>query len=132
MTRRETFNKGVVCVVLLAFTFGCTTTRPLTTTSPQALARSIGVGDKIEIKRQDGSRLAFEVTEVSGDGIGGSSAFVPYNDMQKVSKIQINMVGTGLLVLLGVGLLSGLEKNLEKYDCGPFYWPSDECDEYDE
>lgn len=125
MTRRDAFDKVVVCMVLLAFMFGCTTTRPLTTTSPQELARSVGVGDEIEIMRHDGSRLEFEVTEVSRDGIGGSGVFVPYNEMQQVSRIQENMVGTGLLVIVIVGLLYALAKNLD--DCGPFYWPSVEC-----
>lgn len=95
MTRRDAFDKVVVCMVLLAFMFGCTTTRPLTTASPHELARSVGVGDEIEIIRHDGSKLEFEVTEVLPEGIGGSGVFVPYNDMQQVSRIQIDMVGTG-------------------------------------
>jgi hypothetical protein len=94
------------------------------------LARSVGVGDEIEIERHDGSKLEFEVTEVSRDGIGGSGVFVPYSEIQQVSRIQENMVGTALLVLVVVGLLYALAKNMD--DCGPFYWPSDECVEYDE
>jgi hypothetical protein len=127
MTCHDSFNKVVVCTVLLTFLFGCTTTSPLSTTIPQALARSVGLGDEIEIKQKDGSRLEFEVTEVTQDGIGGHGVFVPYTDMQQVSKIQVNMIGTGLLVLLGVGLIYGLEKN---FDCGLFNSNSDECDDY--
>jgi len=126
MARHDSFNKAVICTVLLAFTFGCTTTRPLTTASPQALFNSVAVGDDIEIKRNDGTKLELKVTEVSLEGIGGSAVFVPYTDMQQVSIIRNNKVGTGLLVLFGIGLLYGLEKN---FDCGLFYWPNTECDE---
>ena len=126
MTGYDLLNKAVICIVLLTFTLGCTSTQLLTTTSPQALVNSVSVGDEIEIDRKDGTKLKLEVTEVSQEGIGGGGIFVPYAEMQQVSISHKNMIGTGLLVFLGIGLLYGLEKN---FDCGLFYWPGIECDE---
>ena len=123
MTGHEPLNKALVCIVLLAFTLGCTTTRPLTTSSPQALVASVAVGDEVEIERNDGTRVKLDVTEVSIAGIRGGSIFVPYADIQQVSVIHENWIGTGLLVILGVGLLYAMEKN---FDCGLFSWDS-EC-----
>lgn len=42
-------------------------------------------GDDIAITRNDGTRLKFEVTEVSPEGIGGSELLVPYADIRMLS-----------------------------------------------
>jgi hypothetical protein len=117
MAGHEALNKVLICIVLLTFTLGCTTTQSVTATSPQALVDSVAVGDTIEITRKDGTSLDLNVTEVSIAGIQGGGIFVPYADIQKVSISRENWIGTGLLVVLGAGLLYVLEKNL---DCGLF------------
>lgn len=117
MTGHDILIKALICTVLLTFTLGCTTTRPLTTTSPQALVDSVAVGDKVEIAKTDGTSLKLKVTEVSKAGIGGSGMFVPYAEIRRVLVSRENWIGTGLLVVLGAGLLYTMEKN---FDCGLF------------
>lgn len=124
-TGNETFKKVIVCTLLLLFAPGCTTTRSLTLSSPQVLIDSVRLDDVVEIRKVDGSSLKFDVTGVSREGIGGAGEFVPYHEIQTISVLRESPVRTGLLVVLGIGVLYAIEKNA---DCGIFNW-DDECDE---
>ncbi len=125
MISNDSLNKAVLCSVLLTFTLGCTTTRPLAMTSPQALVDLVAVGDTVEVKRKTGDSLEFKVTEVSKEGIRGSGVFVPYSDIQQLAQSRDNHVGTALLVILGVAVLYALEENTA---CGLFTQKTDaEC-----
>jgi hypothetical protein len=126
MIQYESFGKIVVCLFLLLFMFACTTTRSLTGTSPETLRHSVKTEDMVEIEKKDGDSLSFEVTDVSKEGIHGSSEFVPYSEIQTISVTRASPGRTGLLVAVSIAVLYALEKN---FDCGIFYWPDEECDE---
>jgi hypothetical protein len=127
MISNDSFNKSIICVFLLTFTLGCTTIQPLATTSPQALVDLVAVGDTVVVERKNGDSLELTVTEVSKEGVGGSGVFVPYADIQQLSRSRENFVGTALLVILGVTALVALENNSA---CGLFTRKSSaECSE---
>ncbi len=95
MTSRLTINNFIIYLVLIAFTAGCTTMRPLPATSAQSLATQLEVGDKITITRNDLSDVTFEVTAFSDEGISGGGVFVAYSDIQQV---QVSEFSTGKTV----------------------------------
>ena len=125
MFKTDLLAPTLACVLLLAGTGGCTTTRPLATTSPEELATSISVEDVVQIERQSGSRLTFAMTEVSEEGVRGSGIFVPYADIGSISVVRESPLRTGLLVGLGVAVIYVLETNA---DCGIFDW-SEDCED---
>ncbi len=85
MTSRLALNKFIIFLVLIAFTAGCTTMRPLPATDAQSLARQIAVGDKIKIMRNDNTDITFKVSADSDEGISGARDFVAYSDIRQVS-----------------------------------------------
>ncbi len=98
MTRVLTVNKFVIYLVLIAFTAGCTTMRPLPATDAQSLASQIEVGDKIEIVRNDLSEVSFKVNAVSDEGISGNGVFVAYSDVRQVRISQFSTAKTWSLI----------------------------------
>ena len=84
MTSRLALNKFIIFLVLIAFTAGCTTMRPLPAIDAQSLARQISVGDKIKIMRNDNTDITFKVSAVSDEGISGARDFVAYSDIRQV------------------------------------------------
>ena len=107
MTRVLTVNKFVIYLVLIAFTAGCTTMRPLPATDAQSLASQIEVGDKIEIVRNDLTEVSFKVNAVSDEGISGNGVFVAYSDIRQVQVSQFSTAKTwsliaGIVVVVGV------------------------------
>ena len=107
MASRLTGNKFIIYLVLIAFTAGCTTMRPLPTTDAQSLASQIEVGDKIKIMRNDDTDVTFKVSVVSDEGISGDGVFVAYSDIQQV---QVSQTGAGKTVgiVAGIGILVAL------------------------
>ncbi len=92
MTSRLAVNKFIIYLVLIAFTAGCTTMRPLPATDAQSLASQIEVGDKIKIMRNDNTDVTFKVSAVSDEGISGDGVFVAYSDIRQV---QVSQASTG-------------------------------------
>ena len=90
MTSRLALNKFIIFLVLIAFTAGCTTMRPLPATDAQSLARQIAVGDKIKIMRNDNTDITFKVSAVSDEGISGARDFVAYSDIRQVHVSQFS------------------------------------------
>ena len=98
------FTRVVICFVLIAFTVGCTTMRPVYGTSAASVSARIEVGDKIEITRNDSSSVKFRVTAISDDGISGRGTFVAYSDIRRLQVSTVkplnNKWAIGILVVL--------------------------------
>ena len=116
MTSRLAVNKFIIYLVLIAFTAGCTTMRPLPATDAQSLASQIEVGDKIKIMRNDNTDVTFKVSAVSDEGISGDGVFVAYSDIRQVQVRQSSdgkslvLVAALTLVLVGaLAFYSGFE-----------------------
>jgi len=56
MVTNASFNKTLLCIVLLALTAGWQTTRASTTASPQTAGSPIAVGDEIVVTRKEATR----------------------------------------------------------------------------
>ena len=109
MTSRPAIKKFIVYLVLIAFTAGCTTMRPLPTTRVQSLATQLVVGDEVEIVRNDSTEVTFEVTVVSDEGISGGGVFVAYSDIRQIQVRQHSTAKTVALVVaivLAVGAIA--------------------------
>ncbi len=105
MTSRLTVNKFIIYLVLIAFTAGCTTLRPLPAIDAQTLASQIEVGDKVKITRNDLTEAAFEVGAITDEGISGDGVFVAYSDIQQV---QVRQFSTGKTVGLVAAIVVAL------------------------
>ena len=107
MTSRLTVNKFIIYLVLIAFTAGCTTMRPLPATDAQSLASQIEVGDKIKIMRNDNTDVTFKVSAVSDEGISGDGVFVAYSDIRQVQVSQTSNVTLGIVGIVLAALVIG-------------------------
>ncbi len=107
MTSCLTINKSIIYLVLIAFTAGCTTMRPLPATDALSLASQIEVGDKIKIMRIDDTDVTFKVSAVSDEGISGDGMFVAYSDIRQVQVSQ-GSSGMTLGLVAGIVILVGL------------------------
>ena len=108
MTSRLSVNKFIIYLVLIAFTAGCTTLRPLPETDAESLASQIEVGDKIKIMRNDDTDVTFKVSAVSDEGISGDEVFVEYSDIRQVQVRQLSTLKTvGLIAAIIAVLVAG-------------------------
>ena len=124
MFTSKLLTRAIVCSLLLAIFPGCTTTRSVDLTSPRDMVESIRVEDTVEVERTDGTRLRFDITEISEDGIRGDGVYIPYPDIRDISVVRGSPLRTGLLVGLGLAVLFALEQNA---DCGILEW-DETCD----
>jgi len=116
MDENSGLTRFIICFVLIAFTAGCTSMRPIYGTDAASYSAQIEVGDKIEIARKDLTTVKFKVTDMSNDGISGKDTFVAYSDIQTIQTVKSNtgvilgIVGVGVLLgaLLAVGSAGGL------------------------
>lgn len=121
MASNTVFHRSIIWVVLLAFTTACSTARPIAATDPKSLIDQVSVGDRIEVKRKDGSQLKFKVTEVSLEGLRGREEFVLFTDIGQVQiSEQIHPAAVVFVVLLGVSVLWMLKEGV---DCGDLLNP---------
>ena len=124
MTNRLAVNKFIIYLVLVAFTAGCTTMRPLPATDAQSLANEIEVGDKIKISRNDYTDVTFKVSAVSDEGISGDGVFVAYSDIRQVQVRQFSTGKTvGLVAAIVVVLAIAIAKGIEDLGDEPFFGP---------
>lgn len=110
-------TRFIVCFVLIAFTAGCTTMRPVYGTDAASYAAQIEVGDKIEITRKDLTTVEFKVTDLSNDGISGEDTFVAYSDIETIQTVHSNARKITGIVLVGVALV-GLVGTLAVAEAG--------------
>ena len=83
------------CVVLSMV--GCTTIQPLTV-DPARLSSTLKRGDQVEIVTSRGQQLQFRIDEVDATGLQGGGQRVAYNDIQSISRKQIDTKRTTLVV----------------------------------
>lgn len=121
------FTRVVHVVVLITFVSACSTTRPLSVDDPESLASQVSVGDRIDVKRKDSSRVKFRVTEVSPDALFGENVIVPYTNIEQVTVSEQNASAAGVvfLVLLGAAVVWMVKEGV---DCGGLFNPC--LDEY--
>ena len=85
---------------------GCTTIQPLTANGSQ-LATTLEPGDQVEITTTRGQQLQFKVENVDATGVQGGGQRVAYNDIQSISRKQMDTKRT-TMVVLGVLAAGGL------------------------
>jgi len=111
------FTRFIICFVLIAFTAGCTTMRPVYGTDAASYIAQIEVGDKIELTRNDLTTVEFKITDISSDGISGEGIFVAYPDIQEIQTVHSNAGKITGIVLIGA-LLVGLVGTLAVAEAG--------------
>jgi len=121
MTSRKTINNFIIYLVLIAFTAGCTTIRPLPTTNGQSLSSQIDVGDKITVIRNDLTEVTFKVADVSEEGLSGDGVFVAFSDIQQVQVRQFSTGRTVAVVAAIVGVLAILASSAGNGLSGPVF-----------
>ena len=108
-------NKFIIYLVLIAFTAGCTTLKPLPASNAQSYASQLEVGDKVKIIRNNGTDISFKVTAVSDEGISGDGEFVAHSDIRQV---EVRQFSTGKTVGLIVGIVGVLAAIASSTDTG--------------
>jgi hypothetical protein len=95
----------LLALTLLPFTGGCTTLQPLPDAQPATIRQAIEPGDRVELDRTDGTRLALkveQVTETELIGVAdGKRHTVPLADVRGVST---RVMTTSDKVWTGVGV----------------------------
>jgi hypothetical protein len=86
---------------------GCTTIHPLTANGSQ-LATTLKPGDQVEITTTSGKQLQFKIDNVDATGVQGGGQRVAYNDIQSISRKQMDTKRTTMVVLgvLAAGALA--------------------------
>jgi hypothetical protein len=87
-----------VCVVLSMV--GCTTVQPLTV-NPSQLSQTLKPGDKVEVVTSSGQQLKLKIDNVDANGLQGAGQRIAYNDIQSISRQQMDTSRT-MWVVLGV------------------------------
>ena len=96
----KTFLKQLLAAAVALSMLGCTTIQPLTANGSQ-LATTLKAGDQVEITTNNGQQLKFKVDTVDANGVQGGGQRVAYNDIQSISRKQMDSQKT-LWVVLGV------------------------------
>lgn len=103
----KTFLKQLLAAAVALSMLGCTTIQPLTANGSQ-LATTLKPGDQVEIVTNSGQQLKFEVDNVDANGVQGGGQRVAYNDIQTISRKQMDKTRTTMVVLgvLAAGALA--------------------------
>jgi len=88
--------------------------KPLPSADHATVSSQVELGDKVEITKNDGSVVKFEVSEITDAGIGGDGQFIAYADMRDISSKQFSAGATlgltvGILAIVTVVVAAGLE-----------------------
>lgn len=103
----KTFLKQLLAAAVALSMLGCTTIQPLTANGSQ-LATTLKPGDQVEIVTNSGQQLQFKVENVDATGVQGGGRRVAYNDIQTISRKQMDKTRTTMVVLgvLAAGALA--------------------------
>lgn len=103
----KTFLKQLLAAAVALSMLGCTTIQPLTANGSQ-LAATLKPGDQVEITTNNGQQLKFKLDTVDANGVQGGSQRVAYNDIQSISRKQMDRTRTTMVVLgvLAAGALA--------------------------
>jgi hypothetical protein len=79
---------------------GCSTIQPLTV-DPSHLSSTLKRGDQVEVVTSSGQQLKFKVDQVNASGLQGAGQTIAYNDIQSISRKEVDTTRT-MWVVLGV------------------------------
>lgn len=96
----KTFFKQLLAASVAISMVGCTTIQPLTV-DPSHLSGTLKRGDQVELVTSRGQQLQFKIDSVDASGLQGGGQTVAYNDIQSISRKQVD-AGRTALVVLGV------------------------------
>jgi hypothetical protein len=86
------------CVVLSMA--GCTTIQPLTV-DPSRLSSTLKRGDQVQVVTSHGEQLNLKIDDVDASGLQAGGQRIAYNDIQSISRKQVDTQRT-MWVVLGV------------------------------
>jgi hypothetical protein len=103
----KTFLKQLLAAAVALSMLGCTTIQPLAVSGSQ-LATTLKPGDQVEIVTTQGKQLQFKIDNVDATGVQGGGQRVAYNDIQSISRKQMDTKRTTMVVLgvLAAGALA--------------------------
>jgi hypothetical protein len=103
----KTFLKQLLAAVVVLSMLGCTTITPLTANGSQ-LGSTLKPGDMVEITTTRGQQLNLKVDSVGASSLQGGGQTVAYNDIQSISRKEVDSQKTLWVVLgiVGVGALA--------------------------
>ena len=103
----KTFLKQLLAAAVALSMLGCTAIQPLNLSGSQ-LATTLKPGDQVEIVTTQGKQLQFKVDNVDATGVQGGGQRVAYNDIQSISRKQMDTKRTTMVVLgvLAAGALA--------------------------
>jgi len=94
----KTFFKQLLAAAVVLSMVGCTTIQPLSANASE-LSRTLKKGDKVEIVTAQGQQLSFKVDSVDDTGLQGAGQRVAFNDIQSISRKEVDTKSTTLVVL---------------------------------
>ena len=94
----KTFLKQLLAAAVVLSMVGCTTIQPLSGNASE-LSRTLKKGDKVEIVTAKGEQLNFKVDSVDDTGLQGAGQRVAFNDIQSISRKEIDTKSTTWVVL---------------------------------
>jgi hypothetical protein len=94
----KTFLKQLLAAAVVVSMVGCTTVQPLSVNASE-LSRTLKKGDKVELVTSKGQQLNFKVDSVDDTGLQGAGQRVAYNDIQSISRKEMDTKSTAWVVL---------------------------------
>lgn len=105
MSRKTVLGRLLVLALLLTFTGGCTTMRPVSM-AKGPLNDSIKVGDQVQIRTRDGRVLDIRVEYVDAERIEGGDQSIRIDQIATLERKEFSKLTYGLAVAV-FGLLIG-------------------------
>lgn len=102
----RTMRTMIAALVGLALA-GCMTTQPLAVDAKH-LSAELEPGDRVEIVTKGGQQLQFAVESVDGQGVRGAGQQVAFGDIQSISRSQLNVGRTALIVLGAAAVIAAV------------------------
>jgi hypothetical protein len=114
-------NRTLIALLVVSLVANaCTSYQPVAANTPEGLAATLEIGDKVEVTTTDGIELSFKIEEISDEGLSGENTEVRYDQIAQLKVQQVDeekveditmavlavpvvVVGIGLLALLALG-----------------------------
>jgi len=98
LMKRVLQSMVVVCASLALF--GCMALKPLSA-DPTTLRTTLKPGDHVEVVTSGGKEMQLTVDSVDDNGLQASGQHFAYSDIRSISRKQVN-VGTTTMLVLGI------------------------------
>jgi hypothetical protein len=92
------FLKSMVIVCASFAMFGCMALKPLAADST-TLRTTLKRGDHVEVTTTSGRQMQFDIEAIDESGLQGGGQRIAYNDIRSISRKQLNVGSTTMLVL---------------------------------